>query len=291
VLGTIWRCRRLFLPLILLMVVATIVLSGMMSQETYASLSQTLDETNEEVVGGQVGQFGKAAILLVTTALTGGLNQSPTEAQQILSIFIFMVAYLVTVWLLRQYMQGHKVRLRDGLYRACSPFVSVAVVVVFLLIQALPALLAFIGYSAAITTGFLDTPFYALIFWVTAAALTLTSVYLMLGSLFALVVTTTPGRYPLYALEIAGDMIYGRRIRVLLRLIWMALVAALLWAIVVIPIILLDGWLKSFIPWLVSWPIVPVTLLLISSFSVIYVSTYIYLLYRKMIDDGSKVAL
>jgi hypothetical protein len=65
---------------------------------------------------------------------------------------------------------------------------------------------------------------------------------------------------------------------------------AVVWAIVMIPIILIDSWIKglwSAISWL---PVVPVAFLLMSSLSVVFVSAYVYLLYRRIVDDDAKPA-
>lgn len=70
----------------------------------------------------------------------------------------------------------------------------------------------------------------------------------------------------------------------LLRTLWMILVVALVWAALLIPFILLDMWLKSLWSQIAWLPIVPVVLMIASALAAVWVFTYIYLLYRKVVD-------
>ena len=285
-----WRNRRIFLCLILVALIANIVLVGIMSQDMYTSLADALNETGSNVASGELGQVGKAALLLLSTATTGGLNTSPTEVQTVLGVLIFVIMWLVVVWILRNVIAKNKVRMRDGLYNACAPIVPTVLILIIMFIQAIPAMIAFIVYSAAVATDFLSNPFYAILFWMFAGALTLLSLYLVVSTMFALIVVTIPGMYPMKAMKIAGDLTIGRRVRILLRVIWMALVVVLVWAVVMIPVILFDSWIKGVWEALEDLPIVPIALQLMTSVTVVFFTTYMYLFYRKTIDDGSSPA-
>lgn len=129
-----------------------------------------------------------------------------------------------------------------------------------------------------------------MLFWIAAGLLTLLSIYWISSTFFALIVVTLPGMYPMQALRTAGDMVVGRRLRILLRLLWMGLGLVLAWALVLIPFILFDGWLKGVWPQIEWLPIVPVVLLLMSTATVVWTAAYIYLLYRKVVDDDAKPA-
>lgn len=108
--------------------------------------------------------------------------------------------------------------------------------------------------------------------------------------MIALVVVTLPGMYPMRAIRTAGDLVIGRRVRILLRFIWICLISIIVWAAVMIPIILFDSWLKSVwhgIEWL---PLVPVALLAMGSVTVVWIASYVYMLYRKIVDDDASPA-
>ena len=290
VFGMLWRQKKTFAALVLVIGVLNIVLVGMMSQDMYAMLREALQETSESVAGGNFGAIGGAGLLLLSTATTGGLNTAPTEVQQVFGVIVFMTLWLSTVWLLRNIMAGNKVKMRDGLYNAFAPMVSTAVVLIVMFIQAIPALAAFIIFSAATATDFLALPFYGFIAWVVIGLLGLISLYLLTGSLLALITVTIPGMYPWEAVRIAGDLIIGRRLRVVLRTVFGLVTMILMWAVVMIPIIVFDGWIKGVVDFMHAWPIVPVALILMTATSVIFMATYLYMFYRKMIDDGSSPA-
>ena len=198
---------------------------------------------------------------------------------------------MTSVWLLRNILAGHKVKLRDGLYSAGSPLLSTFLVTLLLLVQMLPFALALIGYSAATATGLLAAGgIESMLFWIAAALLTVTSLYLMTSTVFALIIVTIPGMYPLTAIKTAGDLVIGRRLRILKRLIWASLYVSVIWILIMIPIILIDLWIKGL--WsTISWvPTIPIVMLALSSSTIVWVSSYVYLLYRKVIDDDANPA-
>src|SRR5680860_107468 len=152
VLGTIWTNRKVFAALALLYSVMTVLLVGIASQDLYATLNKTINTTSGDFFNGGFGQIGKAGLLFVTSA-TGGISQSMTESQQIYMGFIALLTWMTTIWLLRNILAGHKLKMRDGLYSAGSPIVSTFIVSLVLMVQLLPLALALIGYSAASATG------------------------------------------------------------------------------------------------------------------------------------------
>jgi hypothetical protein len=163
------------------------------------------------------------------------------------------------------------------------------VFVVFVL-QLIPLGIALIGYSAANTSGLLAGGVEAMLFWFAAGLLAIMSLYWVTSTFFAVIIVTLPGMYPLKALRTAGDMLVGRRIRVLLRILWMFLMIIVAAIILFIPIILLDTWLVSLWPAVNSAPVVPIVLLAFTVVAFIWGASYIYLLYRRIIDDDAKPA-
>lgn len=280
----IFRHWRLFLPLLILIALLNILLVGIMNEQTYAKFQNTLNETSQKLGEGDIGNFAKAGLLLIATITTGGLTQNMSESQEIFAILLFLITWLVTIYLLRQILAGHQVHLRDGLFNSLGPLLATLAVAAILFIQAIPIMIVVITYAAAVATEFLATPFYALLFFIFAALLVLLSLYLISSSFLALVAVTAPGLYPLAALGTASDLIIGRRIRLLIRLVYLFFVLIFCWIIVMLPIILLDLWLKSIFSWLSGVPIVSFFLLCMTVFSVIYFSTYSYLFYRRLLD-------
>lgn len=284
---TIFSHWRTFVPLILLSVMGYILLVGLMSEDTYQQFRDAVDASEEVVAGGNVGNFAKAGLLFISTLTTGGLDTGMGETQTIFMIMLFLVIWLVTIFLLRHFLSGGQPKLRDGLYNALMPLLSTFVVFVVIFIQAIPLMLTVIAYSAAVTTDFLSTPFYALVFFIFAAVMLLLSGYLLSSSVVALVAVTAPGLYPMKALFAAADLMAGRRTRMVLRLLYLILVIILVYILVMLPVILLDMGLKSLWSWL-TLPIVPFFLLLTTCFLFIYLTTYLYLYYRWLLDYQEK---
>lgn len=281
---TIWRHKTIFLLLALIYAVLYAVLVGIQSQETYTTLSDLLKETSGDAFSGNWGAIGQAGLLLVTVA-SSGVSTEATESQQIFSVFIFLLIWLTTVWLLRNLLAGHKVKLRDGLYSSGAPLFATVVITLVIAIQLIPVAVAFIAYNAATTTGLIEAGgAAAMLFWIGAGLLALLSLYWVTSSLFAMIIITLPGMYPYRAIRTAGDMVLGRRIKILLRWLWMGLMIILAWAVIMIPMILLDMGVKSLWPAIEWLPIVPVTALLMAAASTVWMSSYVYLLYRKVVD-------
>jgi hypothetical protein len=281
--------KKLFLGLALVYAVLSVLLVGIASQDTYTELGKTIRETGGEAVGGDWGKLGEAGTVLAS-ALAGALNTTPTDLQQIFVLLLSLLVWLTSVWLLRSVLAGQKPKLRDGLYNAGAPFVSTFIITALLVAQLLPFALAALGFGAATASGLIDGGVEAMVFWAVALLLCALSLYWISSTIIALIVVTLPGMYPMRAIRTAGDLVIGRRSRILLRLLWLVFVTLLGWGIIMIPIILFDAWLKGV--WeAISWlPIVPVALLVMGSLTIVWSSGYVYLLYRKVVDDDAAPA-
>lgn len=280
---TIFQHWRVFLPFMALIVCSYIVAVGLMSEDFYQQFQTAIDETSAQIGRAEIGNFARAGLLLVSTVTTGGLVNAKSEVQVVFSVIVLLIVWLVTLYLLRHFMAGEHPKLRDGLYNALGPLISTGIIFAIIFVQAIPLMLVIITYSAAVATGFLATPFYALLYFIFAALMLLLSGYLLSSSLMALIAVTTPGLYPLRALFAASDLMAGRRIKFVIRIIYGVIVISLLYIIVMMPVILIDLWVKSAVTGL-SWPIVPFFLLVTTSFVFIYATTYLYLYYRWLLD-------
>ncbi len=283
----IFKNWRLFLPLLLLAVVLNMLLVGMMSESTYTDFQSVLDETISSANGVEFNNVARAGLLLVSSITTGGLSMESSESSIVFMVIIFLILWLTTIYLLRQRLAGHKVKLRDGLYNAMTPLISTFVVFAIAVIECVPIFVLAVVDSAAVQTEFLATPFYALVFFIFAAAMILLSGYLLSSSLIALVAVTAPGLYPMRAISGAVDLVMGRRIRFILRLLSLCLVMVIVWLLVMLPLILLDLGIKQF-DWAEGIPFVPFCLNVMTCFTIIYVAAYLYLYYRWLLGNDEK---
>ena len=287
---TLMEQKRTFVWLALFYGVLSVVLIGLASQDTYLTLSDTLRSSGGEMFAVFWGEIGKASIVLLI-GVAGTWSAPLSEIQQVYAILLGLLTWLTAVWLLRAFLAGGTPRFRDGLYSAGAPIVSTFIVCLVAIVQLIPVALAAAALGAAIGSGLIDSGgVEAMLLWSVVAALSALSLYWMTGTLIALVVVTLPGMYPFKAIKTAGDLVVGRRIRILFRLLWMVLMIAMAWIIIVVPVILFDTWLKGVLPAIEWLPIAPVTMVVMSSASIAWSASYVYLLYRKVVDDDAAPA-
>lgn len=283
-LKILFRNWKIFGLLIIVTVIANILLVGLLSEESYKTLQDSLDMSAEINNYGELGRFAKSGLLLISSITTGGLGTSITEVQGVLLVFFVATLWLITTYFLRHILVGNRPRFRDGLYNAFAPLISVFVILAVVAIHLIPFFIFLIVYSVATSTEFLTQPIYAFLFWLLGSLLIILSLYLLPVSLIALSSVTVPGIYPMQALYAAMDVIQSRRIRYITRVVFMLIFLALMWVIIMLPITWLDLFLKEEMGWLVGFPLVPICLQLMIAFSIVYVTTYLYLFYRRMLD-------
>ena len=279
VFETIRIYRKPFATFLILYVVVGSLLVGIASQENYKTLTDSFGSLGQQLVGGNIDTVTQT-LALFGAAITGSLASPLTEAQQIYLLLLGMFTWLSVVWYLRHRLSGTFVKVRDALYSSGAPFISTLLIVLFMIIQLIPAAVGILIYNTASTTGILNGGVESMIFAIATLLLCVLSLYWVTSSFFAALIVTIPGTYPLPAMKMAGDIVLGRRLSVMVRLLWLGLILLLVWAIVLIPMILIAG--KISLVWL---PIVPITIQILSAFSVLFSAIYIYLLYRKMIDE------
>lgn len=215
-------------------------------------------------------------LLLLIMSVVGVLMMWATmETTMVFGALIFLVIWLMSIFLVRHEMAGRKINLRDGFFNAMTPLISVLVVFLVALVQCVPIFLLIIAYSAAVKTDFLATPVYALMFWAFAGLMILISGYLLSSSLIALVAVSAPGLYPIKALSAASDLMVGRRVRFVLRLLVLVLVVMAMWAIIVLPLSL----------WNLPEMVLTIAVTILGCFISMYVAVYLYIYYRSLIDN------
>lgn len=286
---TLWLNKRLFVTLAVLYGFASIMVGNVVSQDAYRMINDVVSASSEDIFQGNWGEVGKSAILLTGT-VSGVFTENVSDLQRLYMGLFGVILWLTTIWLVRLILAGEKPRVRDGLYSASAPLVASGILVAILVVQLIPVGLAAVTYNALATTGYVDSGFGAMVFWVIAILVAVLSLYWATGTIMALVIATVPGMYPMQALKIAGDLVVGRRVRILYRLLWMVFVLVVVWIVIGLPIVGFDSWLKSVAP-AVNWlPIVPLVVTSLSAGSLVWSSAYVYLLYRKVLEDNASPA-
>ncbi len=285
----IWNNKAIFLGTVFLFALLALLTSSVMSQDAYSQLKELIFEVRDEgVVGTSVATFS-LFLGVLNNNFSGSLNSADASTQMAgLSIGLF--TWLTTIWLMRAVMAGKKPRVRDGVYSSGGPVVALFILALVMLIQMVPAALAIMVYGAADQSELLKGTATLMLAGGALILIIVLSAYWVTSTFLAMIIVTLPGMYPFRALSLAGDIVVGRRVRILLRLSWMAFCIMLAWSVVLIPMIIIDGFLKQTVPSLEWLPLIPISALLLSTFSIVFSASYIYLFYRKVVEDDSPSA-
>ncbi|MGB4762395.1 MAG: hypothetical protein WBP12_03500 [Candidatus Saccharimonas sp.] len=282
VFGMLRAHWRTFILLVALYTAVIIVAGGVINQSSFTEVRELLTGTAEGSAGGLVG-IGDAA--LATFTAFASLPTTITIEQQIYLALGGVLAWLCTVWLLREFLLGRKPRLRDGLYNSGGPLVATLAVALIIALQLIPVALLAVAYASLLSTGVVDSGFGAMLFWVFAALVVTLVLYWVTSSLFALVIVTLPGIYPFRAVRMASDIVLGRRLRILYRLLWGALMLLICWAVIIIPVSFATSLAASVWPWFDTIPITPYLGALLTAASTVWFATYVYLFYRRVVEN------
>ncbi len=292
----LWQNRRLFGGLILVYAVAIIIINSFGAQDAYSQLSDTLKSSGGDLFKGNFGSVTQAGLLLASTVnlqLFPDISRAQTAQEGVQWVTSGLAAFLIwlsTIWLLRNTMAGHKPRLRDGLYNSGSPILATVLVGFVLTLQMIPAALAVLVYLAAEASGLLENGVSAMLVWTGVILMSLVTLYWITSTIIAMVVTTLPGMYPMQSIKAAGDLVIGRRLRILFRWLWLLVIIGATWCVIMIPIILFDDWVKQLVPAIKWLPLVPLAVIAMGSLTIVYVTSYIYMLYRRIVDDDAAPA-
>ncbi len=276
---------KIFGALIVFTTIANVLLVGLMSESTYSTYQDTLTQTYQNNTDKEADNLVLSALTLVSTVTTGGLTNDMTDVQRVFLFMFIGIDWLVTIYIVRHLLAGNKITFREAIYNSLAPLISTIVGIFILLIYCIPLMLFTVLYSTAKSTDFLTQPLYAFVFWVFSLLLILLSCYLIPGALFGLVATTVPGIYPIPAIRAATDLVQGRRTAVIIRIVFAVLYLAVLWVILMLPLGWLDLVLREHFAFLENVPVMPFIMQLMTSFSIVFLTAYTYLFYRRVLDN------
>ena len=279
---------KIFLPIVLIYSAIMMSVGLITSQETYDAVGGLVAESTNDLVGNGFAKLGQAGLMVVSAFTIDPLSLS--ASQQVYLIVSMLFAWLTTVWLLREILMKRHPRLRDGLYNAGAPILSTILVTLVLFVQLLPVGVMTLLYTGLESVDFMNSGFGRMLFSVLAIVVLAMVLYWVTSTIVALVVVTLPGMYPLRAIAIAGDLIVGRRLRVMYRLLWGAAYTFSVWLIVMMVMVLLERWMVSWWSWLSNVPVVPIVGAVMVSWATVWLATYVYLLYRRIVDNGKTSA-
>lgn len=207
-----------------------------------------------------------------------GTNFIFSETNWVFATIVFLAVWLVAIYFARHVVTKKKVSFRDGLFNAMGPLIATFVIFVVAAIECVPVVLTVIAHSAANATGFLAEPFYAGLLFGFDVLMVLITGYLLPSTLVALVAVTAPGIYPIQALKSVSELMMGRKVDLICRLVVLCLVLGLAWVLILFPLVALK------LPQIV----LVVAVMILECFSIIYMATYMYIYYRFLLDFSSE---
>lgn len=269
----IWDNKKIFTKYVLLLFVALVIVTGLSSQESYVAVRDALNEAG-------LANWAKVPALFVQGFLD--VTSVTDTAKQPLFVLLVVFAWLVAIFIMRNIYNGDRIKLRDAIYGAGAPIVSIFTIIAVIIVQILPLALALAVYSSLSNSGLINQGIKIenMAAWVALALFAVLTLYWMITGVLCMITVTLPGIYPMRAYFETSKLVSGRRVAILCRIIAMLVTAFLAWVIVLLPVILLDVKFQF-----KTVPLVLCIAVFLFSLTIVWVSAYMYVLYRRILDS------
>lgn len=249
-----------------------ILVTGVLSSGT-AEIRNALNDAADGVTGALVTSF------TLTTYVASTTGQAGTEQASVYQFVLILIASLAVIWALRRVEslrgtklgEGEELRVRDAYYKGMTQLVPFILVLIVIVLEFIPLLIGSWLYSAVIGGGIAVSLAEQIIWGALLSAFGVLTVYLVLSSIFALLIVTLPDMAPLQALRSSRSLVLYRRWELIRKFVICALVVTVALLLVVMPI---AYWVPAFAPWLVY---ALLTVLLAFTLG------YLYVIYRELL--------
>lgn len=267
-LQLLWGNWKPFVGIAVVFAVLDVLLvRGTVGSGNFSDIKSSLDSLSSGV-GGRVGSSVVSFAYLVVTS---GSSSSDNTNAGIYQTILYVICSLAIIWALRQVVAKHVVGMRDSFYQGMYPLIPFILLLLLLAVQLLPLTIGGGLYALAVGGSIAIHWWEKAIFLALFIGLALWSLRMLTASIFAAYIVTLPNMTPLRAYRSARQLVYGRRLLLWRKLIFLPVVLLLLAAVIELPLIF-------FVPTLAAWLffILGVVVLPI-------VHGYLYNLYREMI--------
>jgi hypothetical protein len=266
VLRQMWRNKKLFGGIVAVYGVLNLLLVRSISGSSDLTMFKTTLDSALHGFGGKIATSVASFSYLVATSGSGS-----AQISGVYQYLLLLICSLAFIWALRQVLAQRKVRVRDAFYSGMSPLIPFVFVVFIIGIQLLPLVMSSALYSLVVANGIAVGWWERLLFLVVLLAAAIWSLRMITSSVFAAYAVTLPGMTPLRAIREAKKLVYGRRLLLWRKLLFLPIVITVLAILIEIPFIL---FLTPLAPWLffvISMLALPIT------------HGYMYTLYREML--------
>jgi len=262
----LWSNKKLFGGIVVVYGLLNLLLVRGLSEGTDVSaLKNTLDGVLHGVGGELTTALTSFSYLL---ASSGG---GSTANAGVYNVVLLTVCSLAVIWSLRQVMLGNAARIRDSFYKGMYPVVPFVLVFLLLMVQLIPLALGGGLYALVSGNGIAINFWERLPFLIIFVLAGIWTVRMIIATIIALYIVTLPDMTPLRAYRSAKQLVYGRRLLILRKLIFLPFILLVLLIVIEVPIIL---WATKAADW---------SFFVLSMLVLPFVHGYLYNLYREMI--------
>lgn len=206
------------------------------------------------------------------SSLVGSAGSSGSATGSTLQSVLFIIESLVIIWALRHLLSGQVVSVKEAYYKSTTPLVPFLLVILVIIIQLLPVTIGAAVLAAIATSVFAGSGAATVVSALAFVLLAGWSIYMVSASIFALYIVTLPNIQPRQALRSARDLVQFRRLLVIRKVLFLPLFILLAMGVIIVPLILYVS------------AIVPVVFYGLSMLAILFIHTYLYSLYRGLIE-------
>lgn len=265
---TAWKLlkdnRQLFIGITIVYGLLTLLLVGIASNTDINNLKTQTDQSFHSRLSSG---------LTVFVNLLGSAGNSSSNTARDYQFFLGLIASLATIWALRQIIAGVSVRIRDTYYRGMYPLVPFLLVLLVIGLQLVPLLIGAGIYAQVMTNGIAVMMVEKLAWVAVFGLLACLSIYWISSSIFALYIVSLPDMTPIKALRSASMLVKHRRWVLIRKLLFLPLALLIASAIIMLPFII---WITPLKIWV---------FFILSMSSLVVIHTYLYTLYRELINE------
>ncbi len=264
----LWRYRLIFTGIVLLYgLVNFVVVQGFSAGTDPTSIKSQIDS----LFHGQYKQLaGGLALFSIMLSQTGSSQNGNGAGYE---LFLLLIASLALIWAIRNTTNGATVRIRDAYYRGMFPLIPFILMILIIFVDMIPMTAGIGLYVFAIGYHIAVNGLEQAIFIIIGLALSALSLYFLSSSVIAMYIVTLPEMSPIKALRSAKKLVRGRRLAVLLRMIFLPIALLIVSLVVMIPVII-------FVSHAAQWVLLLISLVFIAIFH-----SYLYNLYRELLED------
>ena len=267
-LTQLWDYRVLFIGVLLVYgLINFAIAQGFSSGVSVTSLKGQL---NSLFKGNQLSS-GLAVYALMVSSFGTGSSTSGTGSAAF-GLIMVIVASLAIIWTVRNAVNKTNARIRDAYYKGMYPIVPFVLILLLIAVELIPMIAGISVYAIAINNSIAVTLIEKIGFGLLAILLSAATIYLISGSVFALYIATLPDMTPVKALRSARVLVKGRRIPIILRLLYLPVALLIVSAVIMLPLIIFAA------------PVAPWAYMLLSLLLLAMFHSYLYNFYRELLE-------